>query len=179
MNLQQNTVRPSLYKKCSRCKKVKTLQFFSFKNSKKRTHKNTCKACDSLYNSLSSKEKLKHYYEANRDEMLQKKRIYTAAIKEKKRIYDILKKYNLTLEKYRNFLRAQNSKCLGCGAVDGQINYGRGRHLVVDHCHESGEVRGLLCSRCNLILGMAKENPQVLMRLRDYYINYYDAGQCS
>jgi len=40
--------------------------------------------------------------------------------------------------------------------------------LVVDHCHKEGFIRGVLCSRCNLILGQVADDPKLLRRLADY-----------
>lgn len=43
-----------------------------------------------------------------------------------------------------------------------------GRSLAVDHCHEIGTVRGLLCSRCNQVIGRMKDRPDWLRRAADY-----------
>ena len=40
--------------------------------------------------------------------------------------------------------------------------------LVVDHCHRSRQVRGLLCNRCNTMIGQARERPEVLRAGADY-----------
>lgn len=42
------------------------------------------------------------------------------------------------------------------------------RRLAVDHCHQSGKIRGLLCADCNRALGMFKDNAQALRRAADY-----------
>lgn len=44
----------------------------------------------------------------------------------------------------------------------------RGKGLHVDHCHESGKIRGVLCHGCNLALGNAEDNPERLRALADY-----------
>ncbi len=49
--------------------------------------------------------------------------------------------------------------CRGCGSTG---------PLVVDHSHETDRVRGLLCSPCNLALGMVKDSPDVLRQLASY-----------
>lgn len=43
-----------------------------------------------------------------------------------------------------------------------------GRSLSVDHCHQIGTVRGLLCTRCNQVLGRMKDRPDWLRRAADY-----------
>jgi hypothetical protein len=59
-----------------------------------------------------------------------------------------MSRYGITLEQYEMLLRSQGYACAVCRETpDG------GRPLVVDHCHESGRVRALLCGTCNTELG--------------------------
>lgn len=44
----------------------------------------------------------------------------------------------------------------------------RSRRLAIDHCHDSGKVRGLLCDACNLGLGKFEDSPELLRRAADY-----------
>lgn len=61
----------------------------------------------------------------------------------------LLKVYGITLEQYDAMVAAQKGLCGICGKPEL-----RGDHrLAVDHCHESGNVRGLLCRACNQALG--------------------------
>lgn len=57
--------------------------------------------------------------------------------------------YKLSIEEYDRLHAHQDGKCYICG----QPEPVKGRRLSVDHNHETGEIRGLLCSRCNPILG--------------------------
>lgn len=57
--------------------------------------------------------------------------------------------YKLTLEQYDAMLTYQGGACYACG----QPEHVKGRSLAVDHNHQTGLVRGLLCSRCNPVLG--------------------------
>jgi len=52
--------------------------------------------------------------------------------------------FNLSLEDYNKLLRKQKEVCMICGKTDPAK-----RRLAVDHCHETGKIRGLLCTRCN------------------------------
>ena len=63
------------------------------------------------------------------------------------------------MEDLDNMKKEQNNKCLICERED---------KLVVDHNHDSGEVRGLLCSHCNKLLGCARENTQTLKNAISY-----------
>lgn len=73
--------------------------------------------------------------------------------------------YGLTPEQFDSMLAAQGGICPGCKTATpgGQFN-----QWHVDHDHETGAVRGLLCRKCNLLLGYAKDNPDTLRRLAEY-----------
>lgn len=68
-------------------------------------------------------------------------------------------KYGLSLETLEAMKTAQNSRCAICSSSD---------RLVVDHSHETGEVRGLLCHACNVALGLLKDSPDVIIRAAEY-----------
>jgi len=63
-----------------------------------------------------------------------------------KRLWD---NYKLTVEQYEIILAFQGGVCYACH----QAEPVKGRRLSVDHCHDTGLIRGLLCSRCNPIVG--------------------------
>ena len=67
--------------------------------------------------------------------------------------------YGISLEEYDNMLESQ----LGCCAICSMTPEENGRRLDVDHCHETGKVRGLLCHNCNSMLGLAKDNISILL----------------
>lgn len=73
--------------------------------------------------------------------------------------------YGITLEDYDEMLEWQGGGCAICGSPVGD---GVGRRLSVDHDHETGEVRGLLCSRCNAGLGMFQDRQDLLLRAVEY-----------
>jgi hypothetical protein len=58
---------------------------------------------------------------------------------------------------------SQNYQCKLCPEFDRPE-----KRLVVDHCHTSGKIRGLLCGRCNPALGLVNENIKILERMLDY-----------
>lgn len=75
--------------------------------------------------------------------------------------------YGISLDDYDQMLARQQGRCAICPA---DKPGGRGPHWHVDHCHETGRVRGLLCARCNAMLGGARDNPTSLLRAVDYLI---------
>lgn len=75
-----------------------------------------------------------------------------------------LHKFGITLEDYDALLATQNGVCAICGLPP------NGKNLPVDHDHKTGKVRGLLCDRCNPMLGYAQDNMAILTRAIDYLI---------
>ena len=74
--------------------------------------------------------------------------------------------YGLTLSCFDDLLKKQNDACAICGKVSGwKANGGK---LVVDHCHKSKNVRGLLCPSCNRGLGQFEDNPNFLLNAISY-----------
>ena len=82
-------------------------------------------------------------------------------VKNKDRAKDSVyrRKYGLTLEKYNEMFLERGGKCDICGKQN---------KLVVDHCHKSNEVRGLLCDRCNVAIGCLEDDLKRIRSAADY-----------
>lgn len=78
----------------------------------------------------------------------------------------IVRRYGITIETYDRMLQEQEGTCKICASPPGT------RRLAVDHCHETGVVRGLLCYRCNIALGYFRHNDQLLQKAADYLSTY-------
>lgn len=68
--------------------------------------------------------------------------------------------YKITAAMYRILEAFQGGRCWGCRRATGAL-----KELAVDHNHRTGEVRMLLCSTCNQIVGHFRDNPEALIRL--------------
>jgi hypothetical protein len=77
------------------------------------------------------------------------------------------KYYGITPEQYDNLYREQNGICKICEHSD---TGGRRNYLCVDHDHETGKVRGLLCHDCNIGIGKLKDDPKLLQKAMLYLI---------
>ena len=75
--------------------------------------------------------------------------------------------YGISRQQYEALLTAQGGVCAVCKCSPDSERCLHG-HLVVDHCHTSGDVRGLLCSRCNATLGESMDNVSTLQALIQY-----------
>jgi hypothetical protein len=71
-----------------------------------------------------------------------------------------LRKYGITQEQYDELLASQGGRCPGCGTDDPGA-----KGWCIDHCHINGNVRALMCNRCNTILGLAGEKATTLRNL--------------
>ena len=76
--------------------------------------------------------------------------------------------FGITLEQYQEMLLAQNGVCAICRKPETMIRRGRVQMLGVDHHHESGALRDLLCAACNLLVGHSRESPEFLRAAADY-----------
>ena len=79
----------------------------------------------------------------------------------------IKRNYGISYEEYEAIRSKQGGKCAICGneSNNNSRTYDR---LFVDHCHETGKVRGLLCSSCNHALGLMKDDTKLLKLAIDY-----------
>lgn len=78
--------------------------------------------------------------------------------------YQIQRRYGISGEQYETMLTEQEYSCkiCGCSVED------NGKSLAVDHCHDTGKVRDLLCHNCNVGLGNFKDNVELMMKAIEY-----------
>ena len=136
---------------CAVCKAEKALSEFPIR----KTHRpgkpvSQCTACRVAYN--------KSYREQNRDRVLE--------IERKSRLKNT---YGITPEQYNDLLLRQNGRCAICAA---KKPGGRTKMFFIDHCHTSGQVRGLLCMRCNTGLGLFLDSQKFLLNAISYLKEY-------
>ena len=77
------------------------------------------------------------------------------------------KKYGITLIQYDAMLAKQGGVCAICNEYSIERT-GTHTRMPVDHDHKTGAVRGILCNRCNLILGKAEDNTELLTKAINY-----------
>jgi hypothetical protein len=73
--------------------------------------------------------------------------------------------YGLSTEQFDAMLESQNHQCAICGS---QEAHGRWEQFHIDHNHATDKVRGLLCNRCNTLLGMADDQIAILLAAVKY-----------
>lgn len=89
----------------------------------------------------------------------------------KERSFHYKNRYGLSLKDYNLLSKAQRHKCGICSSKQGEHK----RSLSVDHDHNTGKIRGLLCLHCNTALGGFKDNIDLLDKAKDYLQRSLDA----
>lgn len=79
-----------------------------------------------------------------------------------RRVAHMRRTYGISKIEWETLLAAQGEKCAVCSVPFEGVN------PCVDHDHETGEVRGLLCGTCNTGLGMFRDDPELLKRAAEY-----------
>lgn len=72
--------------------------------------------------------------------------------------------YKLSMDEYNEIFDKQEGRCAICHKHQSELN----TPLCIDHDHETDDVRGLLCSNCNSMLGMADDNQSLLQEAIEY-----------
>jgi|TARA_S200002703_G_scaffold153282_1_gene154688 hypothetical protein len=76
-----------------------------------------------------------------------------------KRCQNLKRRYGITHEDYEKMLKLQGGVCKICGTNEPGFSH---KFFVVDHCHDSNKIRGLLCHNCNTMLGHARDSTATL-----------------
>lgn len=139
-------------KTCRKCGEKKSASAFFKRSASEDGLFPHCRSCVSAYN--------KEYRRKHRAACRRRTREWYANNTEKAalsaRRYYLKKTFGLTPEDYEAMAAQQQGKCAICG---GEPNR---KYLSVDHCHDSGEVRGLLCETCNTGLGHFQNDPRLM-----------------
>jgi hypothetical protein len=135
----------------NRHKKIENIpNFYKIKYQK---NKESIKATQKRYRENLKKDKVKY------SEFL---------LKDKNR--KLLLNFNISLNDYNKMLEAQNGVCAICGRPEMVVDNKKHRikDLSVDHNHKTNKIRGLLCQKCNHLIGLANENLNILLSAINY-----------
>ena len=126
---------------CFRCKENKSITSFYKVKANKSGYAGTCKKCKVLQASIYQKKNSK-----------------------RTRNNHYKRTYGITLIQYEEMESLYMGVCGCCGNAP----EGRYEHLAVDHCHETKEIRGLLCASCNKAIGALGDSVEGLKRALSY-----------
>jgi len=149
--------------KCRMCSQEKDES--DFYSAGKKWFRRVCKPC--------FREDRKKYVKT--PEQLEKKREYErrfhGANPTYAHDYVLMKSYGISHEDYEKMLADQGGCCKICGADDPAKSNKKAKFFSVDHCHTTGQVRGLLCLHCNTFIGYARDNTELLTKAIEYLKN--------
>lgn len=164
---------------CSCCKKLKSISIFYFLNKKINKLSCWCKTCEKkskkIYRNKNKDiihKKHKAWYIKNRKELLKEQKEFRKKHPTYQLIIYLKHKFGITLEQYNKMLEAQNGVCAICGSFEIEKNQYGIKRLSVDHDHQTGKLRGLLCTNCNKGLSFFKDKSNLLIQASNYLLKY-------
>jgi hypothetical protein len=132
-------------------------------------------------------DKRRLWAQKNQDRIRLQRKVWCAANPDRVRQYDRIRKkaypdrawrmrlkreYGLSIEEYNTLLNQQNGVCAICHKPETKKTKGVVGRLSVDHIHSnpdgSGPVRGLLCNKCNAVLGLIYDSPDIARQIIEY-----------
>jgi hypothetical protein len=130
------------YKKCLDCYAMQPISFFRKRTASKDGLNIYCKTCHSA--------RVKDWRTKNPERVKANRQRYKPISQKRNRNLE----YGLSDEQYLELLASQDGCCLICGLNN--------KRLVIDHCHKTGIVRGILCHSCNSGIGMLQDDPEII-----------------
>lgn len=158
-------------KQCRTCKIWKPLNQFGPKKEAADKHEYRCRVCERKrrkeWASRPETKEMRRKYAKNRY-----RNIPHAHLNSRRCL--LRSDYGLTLEEYNRMAAEQDEVCAICGKPETIKNRFTKRYLSVDHNHQTGKIRGLLCSKCNSVIGYAKDSITTLKNTIKYLEKYDD-----
>jgi len=164
---------------CSQCNQEKDISEFYKNKANFSALKNSCKKCvtDSGYwkkqyakYSESQKMNKKSYYERNKEKVKAKVKEYrkNPDVKFKHGLVRLRKETGMSSDEihewYNKQFAEQNGCCMICGLHESEIK----TRLHIDHNHETGKLRALLCPACNLGIGSLQDDAELCLAAYSY-----------
>ena len=139
-------------RQCSSCGVEKNLYEDFYKQAKTRAHRaegylTQCKFC-----------------------VLEKNRMAHAKPKNKQKIWEnkLQYRYGITKQDYENLFTKQKGCCAICNTDNPSAKSKKHKYFSVDHCHQTGKIRGLLCATCNSASGLLGDCPLIIAKASSY-----------
>lgn len=147
-------------KRCTICKETKPEDQFHLNKSFHDGKNRICKPC--------ALELRREYGRKNQKTLnaKQMERYYKDPLRYME--YERKKRYGMPPGEYARMLAAQDGRCAICGTDDPAPR----KHFAVDHCQDTGAVRGLLCSNCNTGIGQLQHNRDIILSAIKYLQQY-------
>lgn len=136
-----------MFKTCPACKESKPHGDFNKSIARADGLQTECRICK------ASRDK--KYHEKNRDKIIERKS------RPENRLNRKAKQYGISSQELSDLIISSSGLCQICKEKPG---------THIDHCHETNKVRGILCTQCNVGLGMFRDNPKFLQSAGNYLV---------
>lgn len=166
MNQAAEIIDIPVMKVCSKCKEHKLLSEFRNRSDRSSGKRSSCKICDDGYKKEYVNKLAKYRPEISQEQKKKKSethRVWCGKNKDRVKNNFYKWKYGLTLEQVSGMLQSQLGLCANraCGKIISIYGPQKDKAFV-DHCHETGKVRGMLCLTCNAALGLLEQKNKML-----------------
>lgn len=128
----QELIQQGVKRKCKKCGETKLVSQFYIKKCKANKHNRFNSPCKKC----SDKNRIDGYMKN----------------------YHIRRNFGLLPHQFKSMMESQDYKCAICGIHRDNYN----KEFAIDHCHNTGKIRGLLCTNCNTGIGMLQDNIEIL-----------------
>lgn len=155
-------------KQCTICKILKQDTEYHKNKQKPDGLESRCKICRSNINKINKEKNSKkqhEYYLKNKDKILTRNKIWSNNNPDKVKNQKLKYAYGITLLEFNQKLKKQNNFCKICNKSLLNLD---SKKIHVDHDHKTGRVRGILCHKCNSLLGLCNDNKIVLENAISY-----------
>ena len=149
-------------KVCSKCRLEKSVSAFTRSSGYRDGYRSQCTPCRVAY--ANERRRRPDYTpppsatrRSHQDKARQKANF---------RAWKLKRRYGITVARYDELVAQQQGMCAICRRVPKT-------HFAIDHCHDTGRVRGLLCIPCNTAIGFLGDRPASLQRALDYVSKPY------
>lgn len=158
--------------RCEECKKKQARARRAKWSEANKEREDEMKRAWQAANKERKEETRREWNKRNRDHVNESGKAWKKKNPEAMRKYRF-KKYGLTVEQYDAMFAAQGGKCAICGTTTPRADVA---DFCVDHDHETGAVRGLLCFACNAGIGQMQDSTRILLSAVDYLIQHGSPG---
>lgn len=159
---------------CPSCEKILIKGDFFRDNHRPDGLSHACRRCESKRKKearLNNPELIeKHrangreWYGKNREKKQAQNKRWKEQNSERFRELNLKYRFGITLQDYENQLNSQDRKCAICEKPSEELEY----NMLIDHCHKTGVLRGLLCKKCNFAIGLLDDNVETLKKAIHY-----------
>lgn len=165
-------------KRCSSCKEEKDVSEFPKNKGTSSGLNAQCRVCSSKKHAIyyrMNKSKIQDSHRRwrlnNPETHRARGRRWTRKNPEKAKAMYVRSDHGISMDEFQKMHDSQKGLCKVCSKPERAIYRGKTRSLCIDHNHKTGKIRGLLCHRCNVALGLLEDDFRIVESLLEYIKN--------